>query len=210
MASGFSYADAFDRNLGWFTESEQQSLRGKTVAIAGMGGVVVLLGVDAGGGTWALVGGLMVLLAGLGYAAGGFYLKRRLADLEPAGVGAATMAISTLVTLPLALANAPDAMPGAGAIAAVGALGVVGTGIAFWIFYTLISMVGPAKASIVAYIAPAFAVIYGVTLLGESFTLGTAAGLVLIVGGSWLAGDGRLPRRRGKAATGVVPEAAQG
>jgi hypothetical protein len=39
MASGFSYADAFDRNLGWFTDSEQQSLRSKTVAIAGMGGV---------------------------------------------------------------------------------------------------------------------------------------------------------------------------
>ena len=39
MASGFSYADAFDRNLGWFTEPEQQSLKGKTVAIAGMGGV---------------------------------------------------------------------------------------------------------------------------------------------------------------------------
>lgn len=39
MASGFSYADAFDRNLGWFTEAEQQSLKGKTVAIAGMGGV---------------------------------------------------------------------------------------------------------------------------------------------------------------------------
>lgn len=39
MGSGFSYADAFDRNLGWFTETEQQTLRGKTVAIAGMGGV---------------------------------------------------------------------------------------------------------------------------------------------------------------------------
>jgi hypothetical protein len=39
MAPGFSYADAFDRNLGWFTEQEQQSLKGKTVAIAGMGGV---------------------------------------------------------------------------------------------------------------------------------------------------------------------------
>jgi len=39
MASGFSYTDAFDRNLGWFTAEEQQSLRGKTVAIAGMGGV---------------------------------------------------------------------------------------------------------------------------------------------------------------------------
>jgi molybdopterin/thiamine biosynthesis adenylyltransferase len=39
MAPRFSYADAFDRNLGWLTEKEQQSLRGKTVAIAGMGGV---------------------------------------------------------------------------------------------------------------------------------------------------------------------------
>lgn len=39
MASGFSYADAFDRNLGWFTQAEQQSLKEKTVAIAGMGGV---------------------------------------------------------------------------------------------------------------------------------------------------------------------------
>jgi drug/metabolite transporter (DMT)-like permease len=112
-----------------------------------------------------------------------------------AGSGTATMAISALVTLPVALASAPDAMPGAGAIAAVGALGVVGTGIAFWIFYTLISTVGPAKASIVAYIAPGFAVVYGVALLGESFTPGTAAGLALIVGGSWLAADGR--RRRG-------------
>jgi len=34
MAAPFSYADAFDRNLGWFTEKEQQSLRGKTIAIA--------------------------------------------------------------------------------------------------------------------------------------------------------------------------------
>ena len=39
MAAQFSYAEAFDRNLGWFTESEQEALRGKTIAIAGMGGV---------------------------------------------------------------------------------------------------------------------------------------------------------------------------
>lgn len=39
MHSGFSYSDAFDRNLGWFTDYEQQALRTKTVAIAGMGGV---------------------------------------------------------------------------------------------------------------------------------------------------------------------------
>ncbi len=39
MTPGFSYTNAFDRNLGWFTEQEQLSLKGKTIAIAGMGGV---------------------------------------------------------------------------------------------------------------------------------------------------------------------------
>jgi hypothetical protein len=39
MITEFSYSDAFGRNLGWFTEVEQQSLRNKTIAIAGMGGV---------------------------------------------------------------------------------------------------------------------------------------------------------------------------
>ena len=35
----FSYEQAFDRNLGWVSESEQQVLRSKRVAIAGLGGV---------------------------------------------------------------------------------------------------------------------------------------------------------------------------
>ena len=39
MTDGFSYHAAFARNLGWVTPAEQNSLRGKRVAIAGMGGV---------------------------------------------------------------------------------------------------------------------------------------------------------------------------
>ncbi|HEY2558769.1 MAG TPA: ThiF family adenylyltransferase [Caldimonas sp.] len=35
----FSYEQAFDRNLGWVSEREQQTLRSKRVAIAGLGGV---------------------------------------------------------------------------------------------------------------------------------------------------------------------------
>jgi len=38
-APAFSYNEAFSRNLGWVTEAEQQALRGKRVAIAGLGGV---------------------------------------------------------------------------------------------------------------------------------------------------------------------------
>lgn len=39
MNEPFAYAEAFSRNLGWLTDHEQQQLRLKTVAIAGMGGV---------------------------------------------------------------------------------------------------------------------------------------------------------------------------
>ncbi|MCP5373313.1 MAG: ThiF family adenylyltransferase [Hyphomicrobiales bacterium] len=39
MGETFLYEDAFSRNIGWITEWEQQQLRHKRVAIAGMGGV---------------------------------------------------------------------------------------------------------------------------------------------------------------------------
>ncbi len=39
METRFHYEEAFGRTLGWVTEREQQVLRGKRVAIAGMGGV---------------------------------------------------------------------------------------------------------------------------------------------------------------------------
>ena len=38
-AKPFDYPQAFSRNIGWVTEAEQQRLRGKRVAIAGLGGV---------------------------------------------------------------------------------------------------------------------------------------------------------------------------
>lgn len=39
MPQIFSYHEAFSRNIGWVTKTEQEALRHKRVAIAGMGGV---------------------------------------------------------------------------------------------------------------------------------------------------------------------------
>jgi drug/metabolite transporter (DMT)-like permease len=77
----------------------------------------------------------------------------------------------------------------------VAALGVLGTGAAFVIFYLLIGTVGPARTMVVSYVAPGFAVAYGALLLGESITAATIVGLALIVGGSWLAATGLMPTR---------------
>ena len=128
---------------------------------------------DVGGDSAALVGGLAVVLASLGYAIGGFYLKARFKDTQPIGVVTATMFASALLVAAACAAHVPRRCAGAGSVAAMAALGAGGTGLAFVIFYTLIADVGPAKASIVAYIAPVFAVIYGVAFRDEAFTLGT-------------------------------------
>ena len=163
---------------------------------AGVAGVALLFGFDLGGSSAALLGGLAVVLASVGYSVGSFVVKHRLSDARPLGVVATVMTASALMLLIPAIATAPASGPGLGPIAAVGALGVFGTGVAFVIFYLLIGTVGPARTMIVSYVAPGFAVVYGVALLGESISVATLVGLGLIVGGSWLAISGRIPRYR--------------
>src|SRR5215204_5677010 len=75
----------------------------------GIAGVALLLGVDTGGTGAALVGGLMVVLASLGYALGAYYLKRRYAGVQPVGLVAGTMAASALMTAPFAALELPAA-----------------------------------------------------------------------------------------------------
>jgi drug/metabolite transporter (DMT)-like permease len=173
--------------------------RPRGIAAAGVGlgifGVVLLFGVDLSGDAEALAGGLMVLLAGFGYAVGALYLKHRLRGVPAVGIAASTLIVGSVLLAPAALFSLPAAMPGAKATASLLLLGAGGTGMAFAIFYTLIAGVGPSRASLVAYIAPGFAVLYGVWLLSEPLTAGALLGLVLILAGSWIAAEGRLPGR---------------
>ncbi len=175
-------------------EERSQGLRLGGI-LTGFAGVALLLGVDLGGEGAALVGGLFVVLAGLGYAIGGFLVKHRLTGVAPVAMSGLVMAAAAMVMLPVAVTTAPSEFPSLGPIAAVATLGILGTGIAFVIFYGLIAKVGPARAFLVTYIAPGFAVFYGATLLAEEVTIATIAGLLLILAGSWLAAEGRLPWR---------------
>jgi len=158
----------------------------------GIAGVVVLFGLDLTGSSSAVLGGLAVVLASLGYSIGGFIVKRRLADAPPIGVVAAVMAASSLLLLPAAIATLPASAPSAGPLAAVVALGLFGTGLAFVIFYALIASVGPARTMLVSYIAPGFAVVYGAWFLSEPITAGKVIGLALVLAGSWLGAGGRV------------------
>ena len=67
------------------------------------------------------------------------------------------------------------------------------TAVAFLVFFALIAEVGPTRSTVITYVNPAVAVLLGVTLLDESFTVATAVGFVLILAGSVLA-TRRVPR----------------
>jgi drug/metabolite transporter (DMT)-like permease len=167
---------------------------------AGIVGVVLLLGIDVGTGGLELVGALLVLLASLAYAVSALVLKRRLGDVQPLAMAAAAISAAAAFLLVPAAATFPTSAPSLEASAALAALGIAGTGLAFLLFYTLIAQLGPARASIVAYLAPGFAVIYGVTVRDEVVTVWTLVGLALVLGGSWLASRPRpVPRGNGSA-----------
>ncbi len=201
-----SSAPIFTFLLAFALTGAERASRASLAGVAiGIVGVAMLLGVDAGGGSKAIVGGLMVILAAFGYAVGAWYLKRNLGGVEPVATVAGTQAVAALATLPLGLLHFPDAVPSGEAIASIVTLGIFCTGIAFVFFHSLVASEGPATASLVGYVAPGFSVTYGVVLLDESFTLATAAGLVLILGGSWLAAGGELPARRGDVAAAGEP-----
>jgi drug/metabolite transporter (DMT)-like permease len=64
---------------------------------------------------------------------------------------------------------------------------VVCTAIAFQLFFALINEAGPARAVVITFVNPAVAILLGVLVLGEPFTVGIALGFPLVIIGAVLA-----------------------
>lgn len=159
----------------------------------GLLGVVLLVGIDAAGTLTTLLGAGAVFLAAVGYACGPMVFKRHLADLDPRATMGASLAIAATILTPFAVLDAPGRTPSAGGVEAVIVLGLVCTALAFSLMGLLISEIGPSRAVVITYINPVIAVALGVAILGEQPGAGAVAGLLLILAGSWLSTDGRLP-----------------
>jgi drug/metabolite transporter (DMT)-like permease len=163
------------------------------------------MGVDISGRLDELLGGVAILAAALCYAVGPMVLKRKLAGLDArAAMGASLLLASALLAIPAAL-TVPSEVPPANALASLVVLGLVCTALAFVVFSALILEVGPGRALVITYVAPVVAVALGVSVLGERPGAGAVAGLLLILAGSWLSTDGRLPPGFRRRPTTVVP-----
>jgi drug/metabolite transporter (DMT)-like permease len=176
-----------------FDPAERATGRRLVGLLVGLGGVVVLMGIDVAGKSDEMLGAAAILLAAVGYAAGPMILNRKLSTLDTRATMGASLAIAGVVLTPFAALSPPSEVPSGDALASLAVLGVVCTALAFVIFGALIAEIGPGRALVITYVNPVVAVALGVTVLGERPGAGSVAGLLLIIAGSWLSTDGRLP-----------------
>ena len=164
----------------------------------GFCGVIAIVGLDTGHGPMLWAGVACIMISVAGYAIGPLVVERYLAEVDELGAVAASLVVASLLLLPFAALSAPDHVPSTLSLAAVAALGIACTALALYLYFYLINIAGAARASVVAYINPAVAAVIGVLVLDEPFGVGTAAGMALILLGSWLAtGKSKTAARNG-------------
>jgi len=164
--------------------------------VLGFFGVAVLAGLHPSGGWWGIAGTLAVVLSSLSYASAGIYGQLRVQSVAGPVLATGSMLAGGLILLPLAIAQFPSHTPDLEAVASLLALTILGTAFAQLILFRILRLYGSRKLSLVTYLMPGFAVVYGAVLLDEAVSAAALGGLALILGGVALASGARLLRPR--------------
>ena len=158
----------------------------------GLGGVALVTGLHPEGGWWAVAGTLAVVLSSVSYASGGVYGQLQVHGTAGPVLAAGSMLAAALVLLPLAVADPPTEVPGATAVAGLVGLILLPTVLGQLLLFRILRLHGSRRLSLVTYLMPAFAIVYGAALLDEPVTASALGGLALILVGVALASGERL------------------
>jgi drug/metabolite transporter (DMT)-like permease len=161
---------------------EHISKRRAVGLLAGFVGVAVLAsGKTAGGSVWAAA--LAGTFAAFLYGVGGNMVRRQLAGIPSGAVAAGTLVCASVLLAPFAILSWPRAqIPAHSWISAI-LLGVLCTGVAYYIYFRLIYRVGAPRAVLVTYLVPLFGVVWAWIVLGEPLTITMGIAGALILGG---------------------------
>lgn len=158
----------------------------------GFTGVAIIVGGDVGNGasevSLAAVG--QVLLVAVCYAIAPFIVATRLRDVPALGSITIALIVAGTAYLPIAIVT-QDGTPTRSSVAALIALAVVCTAVAFVVFFALIAEIGPARAPLFTYVNPIVAITLGVIVLDETLTTGLIVGAPIALLGCWLAAGRR-------------------
>lgn len=168
--------------------------------LTGIAGVVAMIGPDAlkgltGAGLAAVLAQLAMLGAAFSYGCANIF-GRRFKARPPMALAAGQLSMSALILTPIILATqAPWSLPvpPAEAIAAITALAVASTALAYVIFFRILGKAGATNMALVTFLVPASAILLGVLVLGESMAPRHLLGLLAIACGL-AAIDGRALR----------------
>jgi drug/metabolite transporter (DMT)-like permease len=167
-------------------------------------GVAAIALTAAGEGPSQLVGVVLILVATICYGIAfniATPLQQRYGSLP---VMARILAIGAVLTTPFGLWSLPGSGFAWSALAATGAVGVLGTGVAFVLMGRLVGRVGPTRASIVGYLIPVVALGLGVLFRGDDVDPLALLGVALVIAGAYLTSRREVPdvaSIEGKSAT---------
>lgn len=154
--------------------------------VIGFIGLIAVVGIESLSGNSDPVAIGMVVLASVGYAYAVIMVISNLPLVDGIAINGLAMALTSVFWAPVAIAQWPSSIS-FNAVAALVALGIFSTAIAFILFFTLLKDIGPARGSLVTYVNTAVAVVLGVIILREPLTIGIIVGLPLVLIGSYLA-----------------------
>lgn len=162
-----------------------ERIGGLRIAGVGLGlvGVALLAGGAPDRDLWTVVGTLAVVLASVCYASAGIYGQLRVQGRSGPVLATASMLGGFALLLPPALLDVPTAMPTAGAVGSLLALALLGTALAQILLFGILERYGARRLSLVTYLMPGFAIVYGAVLLDEPLSVAAVGGLGLILAG---------------------------
>jgi drug/metabolite transporter (DMT)-like permease len=124
------------------------------------------------------------LAATLCYAVSSIYMKKQAVGAKPLAIAGWSQVFAGLVLVPIVpFAPAPGAITPL-VVANILGLALVCSSVAYVLYYRLIADVGPTRALTVAFLMPAFGMVWGALFLDETITLPMIAGCALIIGGT--------------------------
>lgn len=171
--------------------------------LLGLGGVALTVSGGLGGGHATLHGVIILLLASLGYAVATTIAKRTLGGLNPVGLATTQLGLSSVMLLPVALIGPAPAPLTLTAVGAALFLGVVGSGLAYLLYYGLLAHVSPTQVTPVTYALPVWGLGWA-ALAGEPVGALSVLGVLVVLSGLGLI---NLPPRTKPGAATVQTDA---
>ncbi|HJV50015.1 MAG TPA: DMT family transporter [Noviherbaspirillum sp.] len=184
MATMNSLAPVFTALFGFLLLGERLTVMRMGAFVLGLVGVGVLVGVGPTAVTPQVALGVLAAIGAAvcyGYAA--TYTRMRAGGIPSLAAAAGSQLAASIALLPFALTDVPHALAHWTPTAALAStvLGLVCTGVAYAIFFHLISAEGASKAVTVTFLVPATASVWAWLLLGEPITPGTVAGIAIVL-----------------------------